>query len=121
MGRPALLRRGLARHPRRVDRWWDASFDRQQAQAALDPVTISFTLDGAALATTRKPIKPFGDPQRFGLESAWYFQQGRVMAPDDLSVGHHELTARFTDPTGFEEDGITFFIDAAGTGACVGA
>jgi hypothetical protein len=98
----------------------DASFDRQQAQAALDPVTISFTLDGDALATTRTPIKPFNDPQRFGLERAWYFQQGKVMTPDDLSVGQHELSARFTDPTGVEDDGITFFIDAAGTGACLG-
>ena len=98
----------------------DASFDHQQARAALDPVTISFTLDGAALATTRTPIKPFNDPQRLGLERAWYFQQGKVMASDDLSVGQHQLSVRFTDPTGVADDGITFFIDAAGTGACLG-
>jgi hypothetical protein len=78
----------------------DASFDHQQAKAVLDPVTISFTLDGAALATTRTPIKPFHDPQRFQLERAWYFQEGKVMAPNDLSVGQHELSVSVTDPTG---------------------
>ena len=98
----------------------DTSFDHQQAQAALDPVTVSFTLDGAALETTRTPIKPFNDPEPFGMERAWYFQQGKVIAPDDLSVGQHELSVRFTDPTGVFDTGITFFIDAAGTGACQG-
>lgn len=98
----------------------DASFGHQQAEAAFDSVTISFTLDGAELSTTRTAIKPFNDPERFGLERAWYFQQGKVMAPDDLSVGQHELSVRITDPTGVFDDGITFFIDAAGTGACVG-
>jgi hypothetical protein len=99
----------------------DASFGRQQARAVLDPVTISFTLDGAALATTRTPIKPFHDSQAFGLERAWYFQQGKIMSPDELSVGQHELAFRATDSTsGLDEsDGITFFIDAAGTGACL--
>jgi hypothetical protein len=55
------------------------------------------------------------------LERAWYFQEGRIMSPDDLSVGQHELSARFIDPnTGLDEsDGITFFVDAAGTGACL--
>ena len=99
----------------------DASFDHRQAQAVLDPVTVSFTLDGVALETIRTPIKPFNDPEPFGLERAWYFQQGKVMAPDGLSVGQHELSARFTSPTGVFDTGITFFIDAAGTGACQGS
>jgi hypothetical protein len=44
------------------------------------------------------------------------------MSPDDLSVGQHELSVRFTSPaSGLDEsDGITFFVDAAGTGACMG-
>jgi hypothetical protein len=55
------------------------------------------------------------------LERAWYFQEGKIMSPDDLSVGQHELTVRFSDlASGLDEsDGITFFIDAAGTGACL--
>jgi hypothetical protein len=123
MGRSALLRRRLAVI---LAAWFDggdASFDHQQAEAAFNPVTISFTLDGAALATTRTPIKPFHDPQpAFGFERAWYFQGGMIMSPDDLGVGQHELSARFTNSTsGLDEtDGITFFIDAARTCACLG-
>jgi len=99
----------------------DASFGHQQAEASLDPLTNNFALDGAALATTRTPIQPFHNPQAFGLERAWYFQEGRIMSPEDLSVGQHELSLRFTDPaSGLDEsDGITFFIDAADTGACL--
>lgn len=98
----------------------DGSFDHQQAEASLDPVTVSFTLDQSPLATTRTPIKPFHNPEAFDMERAWYFQQGKVMAPADLSVGQHELSVRFTDPTGLDEsDGIIFFIDAAGTGVCL--
>ena len=97
----------------------DASYDHQRAKVAFDPVEISFTLDGAALATTRTPIKPFNDAQRFGLERAWYFQQGKVIAPDDLHPGQHELSVRVTDPTGVFDDSITFFVDPGGTGACL--
>ena len=99
----------------------DDTFDRQRAEDVIGPVTVSFTLDGDALETTRTPIKPFMNPSAFGLERAWYFQQGKIMSPDDLSLGQHQLSARFTDPiTGVFDTGITFFIDAAGTGACVG-
>lgn len=99
----------------------DTTFDHEQAKAVLDPVTISFALDGAVLDSIRTPIKPFHDAQAFDLQKAWYFQQGRIMSPDDLSVGQHEVSVRFTDPTsGLDEsDGITFFIDAPGTGACL--
>jgi hypothetical protein len=82
----------------------------------------SFTLDGEDLETTRTAIKPFHEPPpAFGFERAWYFQQGKIMSPDGLTVGQHELSVRFTNPaSGLDEsDGITFFIDAAGTGACV--
>jgi hypothetical protein len=98
----------------------DASFGHQQAEASLDPVRNSFTLDGAPLETSRTPIKPMLDPQAFDLERAWYFQEGKVMSPNDLSVGQHQLSVRFTDGDGLDDsDGITFFIDAAGTGACL--
>jgi hypothetical protein len=101
----------------------DDAFDHEQAEVVIDPVTISFTLDGDELKTTRTPIKPFHNPPPdWGFERAWYVQQGQIMSPDDLSVGQHELSVRFTSPaSGLDEsDGITFFIDAAGTGACMG-
>ena len=78
----------------------DETFDRQRAEEVIAPVTISFTLDRQPLETTRTPIKPFHDPPPdFGFERAWYFQQGRIMPPDDplLGVGEHQLSVAFTN------------------------
>jgi hypothetical protein len=100
----------------------DASFTRQQAEAILNPVSNSFTLDDAPLQTTRTSISRFLDPQPFGFEEAYYFQEGRIMSPDDLSVGEHRLSITSTDNTSGRRifrSSITFFIDAAGTGACL--
>jgi hypothetical protein len=98
----------------------DASFKRQNAVAIANAVTVSFTLDGAPLPTTRTAIKPFLDAEQFGLEKAYGFQQGLIMAPTDLSVGSHQLVVTVTEP-GFPTDvgEITFFIDAPGTGTCL--
>ena len=98
----------------------DASFTRQDAVAIANTLTVSFTLDGAPLPTTRTAIKPFLAAEEFGLETAYAFQQGRIMAPTDLSVGSHQLVVTILEP-GFPPDtgGITFFIDTAGTGACL--
>lgn len=98
----------------------DASYTRQQAEAILDPITLTFTLDGEPLDTTRTVIKPYLAPELLDLERAWYFQQGRVMSPADLSVGSHHLVVTWIEP-GFPtfELEITFFIDGPGTGACL--
>jgi hypothetical protein len=98
----------------------DASFTREEAEANLNSVTVSFTLDDAPLSTTRTDLrtalKPSLDPGLFGFEKAWWFQEGRVMSPADLSVGSHQLVVVQSD----EEDlSIEFFIDASGTGACL--
>ena len=97
----------------------DASFTRSDAERIMSGVVFNFTLDGAVLPTTRTAIKRFLNPERFGLQEAYYFNQGRIMSPADLSVGQHELSISGIDPAGEFEDGITFFIDAAGTGACL--
>jgi hypothetical protein len=97
----------------------DASFKQQAAADIIDGLTISFTLDGAPLATSRTAVKRFNDPQQFGLQVAYYAQQGRIMSPADLAPGRHDLAVRISDPSGSVfDDGITFFVDAAGTGAC---
>jgi hypothetical protein len=126
--------RPLASHDRRhycVDDWHvillgivvggDASFTRQDAEALLNQTTVSFTLDGAPLPTTRTAIKPFLAAEQFELEKAYAFQEGRIMAPTDLSVGSHQLVATISDPSGGPPDvlEITFFIDASGTGVCL--
>ena len=82
---------------------------------------VVFTLDGAPLDTSRSAIKRFLNPGRFGLVDAYAFQEGLVIAPQDLSVGPHSLKADILHP-GVEPDigdPITFVIDAAGQGSCL--
>jgi hypothetical protein len=55
----------------------DASFDHQRAAAAFDPVTIGFTLDGAAPASIRTPITPFHDPASLRLCAGVVFPTGQ--------------------------------------------
>lgn len=96
----------------------DASFTRPEAEAILDSVMLSFTLDGAPLPTTRTTVKRFLNPEPDDV--AYALQEGRIMAPSDLSVGGHQLAVTITEP-GFPTEvlEITFFIDAPGTGACL--
>jgi hypothetical protein len=97
----------------------DHSFKRQDAERIMQGLEISFTLDGNPLPTTRTAIKRFLNPELFGLQTAYYFQQGRIQSPTDLSIGSHQLEVAMSDASGqLFQDGITFFIDAAGTGAC---
>jgi hypothetical protein len=98
----------------------DASFQHDDAARIMDGLEVSFTLDGAALPATRTAIKRFLNPEQFGLEVAYYFQQGQIMAPADLSIGSHRLEVTVIDASGQQDfhDGITFFIDPPGTGAC---
>lgn len=98
----------------------DQSFKLQDALDSLGTVEIEWTLDGQVITETeRTPIKRFLEPEGFGFERAYGFQDGFFVAPGELSVGSHSLQMTIdpdTDPLTFE---ITFNIDASGTGACV--
>src|SRR5215211_7969734 len=62
----------------------DRSFSEQDAIAELSQITLTFTLFVSELpATTKTPIKRFGDPESFveGWEEAYFFQQGQLMSP----------------------------------------
>lgn len=98
----------------------DALFTHDDAEQIMNGLDVSFTLDGAALPTTRTAIKRFLNPEPFGLQVAYYFQQGQVMSPADLSIGSHRLEVTIVDASGQQafQDAITFVIDAPGTGAC---
>ena len=98
----------------------DASFTRPEAEAILSTVMLSFALDGVPLSTTRTTVKPFLNPEFLEEEKAYAFQEGRIMAPTDISVGSHQLVATVSEsgvPTEVLE--ITFFIDAPGSGVCL--
>jgi hypothetical protein len=98
----------------------DTSFKHDDAERIMDGLDVSFTLDGTPLPATRTAIKRFLNPGQFGLQAAYYFQQGQLMSPADLSVGGHRLEVTIVDASGQQNfhDGITFVIDAPGTGAC---
>ena len=82
---------------------------------------LRFTLDGAPLDTTTTAVKRMTNPGLRGFVEAFSVITGRVMAPEDLSVGQHSLFAsgmrpgRPPTPMG----PITFFIDAPETGTCL--
>lgn len=95
----------------------DHSFSEQDAIAELNPITLTFTLDDAELPASRGPIKRFLDPAPF--DKAYYFQQGALLSPSDLSVGSHSVSYTEVSPIGEFEDSITFFIDPPGQGACL--
>lgn len=98
----------------------DHSYERDTAVAALSPIQITFTLDNVQLSTTRTPFKRFLNPGVFGWAVAYGFQEGHIFSPTDLAVGGHLLSFVSADPVyGTFARSIKFYIDAAGTGACV--
>jgi hypothetical protein len=101
----------------------DRNYTMQQFREEADRIVVRFVLDGQPLETVRTAYMhalPNEGPT-FGFDEAYYFQQGRIMAPGDLSVGPHQLEeTSAANGRVFEHHQIEFFIDAAGTGACIG-
>ncbi len=96
----------------------DRSFDRHDFDAATAHDVIVMRLDGVELLTSRTATRHVNNPLPPN-EKEFAFQQGRVMAPGELSVGAHALDATAVFPPESFELHITFFIDAPGTGVCV--
>ena len=98
----------------------NTSFKHDDAEQIMNGLDVSLILDGAPLPASRTAIKRFLNPQQFGFQVAYYFQQGQIICPTDLSVGTHRLDVTIVDASGQQtfQDGITFVIDAPGTGAC---
>lgn len=98
---------------------YNLDWTRADVAAYLAQVKVSFTLDGAPLGTIRTPLKPFLNPEHFGLLEAWAVTDGRIMAPEDLPVGRHTLGVSTIDPIwGNGSDGITFYVDPPGSPSC---
>ena len=88
---------------------------------ALSARIVVFTLDGAVLATERTAPRRTTNPERSGLVEAFAVNAGKVMAPEDLSVGQHTLffTGNRPGQPPIVMPTITFFIDAPGEGTCL--
>ena len=99
----------------------DSSFSRKDALPNLDGIINTISLDGVSLELQRTPVKPFLNPEPFGFENAYGFQEGRIMSPDELSVGSHTLGVvslnGITDPF---ENTIEFHVDPADSATCSG-
>jgi hypothetical protein len=91
------------------------SYTKQDADADLNPMVITFSLDGKVLATERTQVKRVPTTISFPPD---FIQEGRVMAPDELNVGTHTLSYTAAGPYFNDADSITFVIDPPGTGAC---
>jgi hypothetical protein len=94
-----------------------------EAEAVFDMNVITFTLDDVVLTTTvRTPVKPFLNPEQLpfpGIEKAFWYQEGVILAPSDLSVGRHTVSFVLAFPDQTIVLRRQFYVDAAGTGACL--
>jgi hypothetical protein len=96
----------------------DTSYTYQYAATVLDPITLDLKLDGNSLTTTRTSIKRFLNPEQFGYEEAYYWQQGTLMPPGALSVGAHQLSSKLSGGA-HGSSSAKFYVDPSGTGACL--
>ena len=82
---------------------------------------VEFFLDGAPLETKRTSPRRTTNPVARGFVEAFFVQEGRIMAPEDLAPGQHTLKSignRFGFPPQTIGD-IVFIIDPAGSGTCL--
>jgi hypothetical protein len=95
----------------------DKSFTYQDAVADLASTSTSYFLDGVILPTQQTPLV-----RRVGstLDEVDYgYAVGSLLAPADLGVGGHTLTIIFFFDGSSSQSTVSFYMDAAGTGACV--
>lgn len=102
----------------------DGVYTVAQAAAVFSTISVSYELDGAPLAIETSAVTPWlGDPTTLDPNATIAFSQhfGTILAPSDLSVGAHTERVRVYENGVLSDDlgDVTFFVDAAGTGACL--
>ena len=95
-----------------------------EARLLFATVAVTYELDGAPLAIDVTAVKPWlGDPTSLDPDATVAFAQvsGAILAPEALSVGAHTERVRIYIDRVLSDDlgDVTFFVDAAGTGACL--
>jgi hypothetical protein len=97
----------------------DKSYTMQDAKNYLSQVDNLFYLDGNLVQTTSTPIKRFLNPAAYGLEEAYGFQTGAIMAPGELQIGQHTFKVHVVDPVYGDADlQITFYVDGSSSSTC---
>jgi hypothetical protein len=97
----------------------DSTYTQQQAQAAIDLLSVTMYLDGQQLQLTQTAVQRFNNPSLFNLQVAYYSQWGQVESPDALSVGSHTLQGVMTSAgKKMLDQTITFYIDPSTSTTC---
>ena len=92
------------------------SMSNQEIWDRLAARQVTFQLDGSPLPVERTMPRRTTNPEQRGFYEAFDVNTGRVMAPEELSAGQHNLIG-FGNLAGVIGN-ITFHIDAPGTGVC---
>jgi hypothetical protein len=95
-----------------------------EAKTAFGSTEVTYALDGAPLAVRVTPVEPFlGDLASVDPNATVGYHQktGAILAPAALSVGAHTERVRYYEGgvLFFDLGDVTFYVDAAGTGACL--
>jgi len=95
-----------------------------EAKALFATIRVTYELDGAPLSVSVTPVQPvLSDVTIFDPNATVGYHQktGAILAPDALGVGPHTERVRIFENGVLIDDlgDVTFFVDAAGTGACL--
>ncbi|HET7743166.1 MAG TPA: hypothetical protein VFK76_00330 [Gaiellaceae bacterium] len=94
-----------------------------EAKTVFATINVTYELDGAPLAVQQTSVQPYlGAVTLLDPNATVGFHQktGAILAPDALSVGPHTENVRvFTNGSLDDLGPVTFYVDAAGTGACM--
>ena len=101
----------------------DKSFTIQDAEDLLSKWGVTFTLvfrgESFVLDTVRTSTRAFLNPDPFGFEKAYGFQQGHIVPAGAFPIGEYTLEAAVEfDGTVQFEPSISFFVDPSDSAAC---
>jgi hypothetical protein len=102
----------------------DSTFTRDDAVQFFTSLVWHLSVDGAPVTTTSTAIaRDPGAQQLFGFAVGYVQTTGISVAPGSLALGAHIVHLSIDDfngPGTIEDEGdVAFFLDAAGTGACL--
>ena len=103
----------------------DKSFTIQDAEDLLSKWGVTFTLvfrgESFVLDTVRTSTRAFLNPDPFGFEKAYGYQQGHIVPAGAFPIGDYTLEAvvEFDGAVQFETS-ISFFVDPSDSAACTG-
>ena len=101
----------------------DQSFNIQDAKELLSKWSVTFTLisrgESFVLDTVRTSTRAFLNPDPFGFEKAYGFQEGQIVPAGAFPIGEYTLEAIVEFDGGVQfETSIDFYIDPSDSATC---